>query len=395
MGSKVKFFFIIILMLVFTALKYFFPMIERIGISRLYIPFGYIVIFIVTMYLMPTIKSNRDDKTKRMTVFIITALYLIIFFLLGLFATFERNIYWGQFEMALRNLWSVIPIILLLEFTRLRLISNIPKKHKWIYYSVITITFLLVRFSFVRLGENFVSLEKTTEFWFAIVFTELVIEGMRTYIAANCGRDAILINRLLIEVVFTFTPIFPHLDWFLLAMYNFISYVIFWFVINYEGISLDRDTRRSVVKKEKPYIYIILLAILILLVCFQVGMFEYKPTAVISNSMKPVFIRGDAVVVKKINKNNIHELKIDDIIEYKMGNRYVVHRIIAIDKTDEESWIFTTMGDYNNGPDALPVEESQVKGVVVFPIPLIGYPSVVFIEWFDKVTPAPVETGRD
>jgi len=395
--SKLNYFLVIFLLLIFTLLKYFYPVIDKISFGNWQFPILYLIILGVTLLLFSGFKRNKDAKSKQKTVLILTGVYLIVFLLIGLIINFERNIYWGKWLDMVRQLFNVIPVIVIQEVIRVKLIDSVPKRRRWIYFLLIIFTFFLLEFDFKNFNDNFVDFLAVSNFIFGMCILGLARSALQTYIAYETGLGGILINRILMLVIMTITPILPNLnDRFFIGMYEFIFIVIFWFVMSYESMQGNRDLRREVIKKSNPVVYLVLLAILLLFVGFQIGFFKYSPTAIISNSMKPVFIRGDAVVVKKLTKDEKKELEVGDIIEYNMGNRSVVHRIIEIDRSDKENLIFTTMGDYNTGPDASPVEEDQIKGKMEFSIPWIGYPSVYFIQYFDKNNdPAPVETGRD
>ena len=365
-------------------------LIPGIFFSKWYLsPFTYGILLLIAYLLYPGVRRNKTRKDKRKTILILTGVYLIVFLLMGLFVNFVRNSYWGNWLMMFTDALKIIALIFIQEAIRIRLVTNVPKKHRWIFLTLIVLTFFLWDINIRTVLNNYTSFE----FMFPSVFIALLVQSFLTYLAMDAGIDSTLTHLLMLKLALHIVPIHPNIDWFFKGMYDLIMYVLFYFVVSYESLLFNRDVRKSVAKKSNPLIYIILLAILIFLVCFQLGFFVYSPTAIITNSMKPVFIRGDAVIIEKINEKTIHELEIDDIIEYKMGNRAVVHRIVDIDKSDEEGWIFTTKGDYNNGVDFDPVTESQVVGKAKFVVPWIGYPSVYFIEYFSKNDPAPVETG--
>ena len=95
-----------------------------------------------------------------------------------------------------------------------------------------------------------------------------------------------------------------------------------------------------------------------------------------SNSMKPVISKGDAVIVRKVD--NINDLKKGQIIVFKQDGKYIVHRLIKLDKSKELSIV--TKGDANNSKDVKNKSIDDVEGIVEFKIPLIGYPSVLLDE---------------
>jgi signal peptidase I len=57
-----------------------------------------------------------------------------------------------------------------------------------------------------------------------------------------------------------------------------------------------------------------------------------------SNSMYPVYQRGDVIIYKKIN--NPSNLKVGDIVCYKLNNILVMHRIAKIEKTNGKTFVY-------------------------------------------------------
>ena len=130
----------------------------------------------------------------------------------------------------------------------------------------------------------------------------------------------------------------------------------------------------------------------ILLILFVVGVFKYKPTSIMSNSMADIFHRGDVVIVKKISEND--QLDVNDIVEYELYNAKVVHRIIEIKVDEDGKTIYRTKGDNNNAPDMEWVNTEQISGIVKLKIPKIGYPSVWLNEVFGNNKPSNIETPK-
>lgn len=111
---------------------------------------------------------------------------------------------------------------------------------------------------------------------------------------------------------------------------------------------------------------------------------------VVSESMEPVFYRGDVVVIEKANFLGLHEintsdLKVGDIIIYQATwfPEPVIHRIISKGKTPDGKLYYITKGDNNPGPDPVVVYPEQVEAKAVsfgknpgespLIIPKIGY----------------------
>jgi signal peptidase len=114
-----------------------------------------------------------------------------------------------------------------------------------------------------------------------------------------------------------------------------------------------------------------------------------KPVmAVVSNSMVPEFYKGDLVVIKGVDPENLQK---GDIVVYHnpLRNIPIVHRIVDIEYHAGYLYFFTK-GDHNLRSDqefgiAPPVREDMIKGRVVLIIPKLGWFRVALTEFFGKV----------
>lgn len=85
---------------------------------------------------------------------------------------------------------------------------------------------------------------------------------------------------------------------------------------------------------------------------------------ILSGSMEPVLKTGGIVFTDTGRKTP----EIGDVITYSLGDSYVTHRVVR-----KEDGCFVTKGDRNVCEDAEKVEPSQIEGIVVFSLPLLGY----------------------
>ncbi len=96
--------------------------------------------------------------------------------------------------------------------------------------------------------------------------------------------------------------------------------------------------------------------------------FGYKTFSIISGSMEPKININDIVIVKNVDKNQI---KINDIITFKIEDETITHRVINIKQIDNKL-IYTTKGDSNEVTDIEKIEYNQIEGKYVGKIPKIG-----------------------
>ena len=90
--------------------------------------------------------------------------------------------------------------------------------------------------------------------------------------------------------------------------------------------------------------------------------FGFGSAVVLSGSMEPTLSVGDLLLVIPSE-----QYEVEQVVVYQDGQTLVVHRIMRI---DGESAV--TKGDDNTGEDE-PILLTQIKGKVVFSIPLVGH----------------------
>lgn len=99
------------------------------------------------------------------------------------------------------------------------------------------------------------------------------------------------------------------------------------------------------------------------------GFLGYKPFIVLSGSMQPLILEGDLIITRE---EDVHSLKVDDVIAYRFGeNAVVTHRILAVEEFKGQP-LFTTKGDFNNVEDKDKVVASRVEGKYILRVPGLG-----------------------
>ncbi|NJE62002.1 signal peptidase I [Thermococcus sp. 21S7] len=145
-------------------------------------------------------------------------------------------------------------------------------------------------------------------------------------------------------------------------------------------------------KKDLAWILVALLAVFALQTGLKIILHTDAPLViVVSESMEPVFYRGDVVLLKGISEENIDDVHVNDVIVYKRpGYEYpIIHRVRGIATVELGGKVekcFVTWGDNNWAPDpdyptpygmipCVPAYAVEDKALMVFPkiglIPLI------------------------
>lgn len=88
---------------------------------------------------------------------------------------------------------------------------------------------------------------------------------------------------------------------------------------------------------------------------------------VMSGSMEPALRTGGIILTD--TRTQVFEP--GDIITYQVEDNIVSHRVVGL-----EGDCYRTKGDANDSEDTVLIKQSQIRGKVIFMIPLLGYAAV-------------------
>lgn len=319
----------------------------------------------------------KAENEKIKTTLIIVIIYYILYFITGMIMGFKANPYSREFFRMIENILFIVGLAALQEYVRAKLVNN---KKKISIYIAVTIIFVLVNIDINSLLNAFTNIENAFKYLCGTILPQIAISALCTYLATTGGFQLIYSYVIPTKLVEAVAPVFPDLDWFILTVFELILVITLIFYNNYEHIvKTNRMTRREL-KRESPTKLLPTMIILIVSVGFIAGVFPYKPVAVMSNSMVPVFSRGAVVISQRIGKD-YQKVQIGDIIEFRTEKGTVIHRVVNIEKSYEGEYIYTTKGDANLTNDTAKVNQEDVIAIAKVFIPYLGYPSV----WFSEI----------
>lgn len=319
---------------------------------------------------------NYDDNKK--TVIIATLLYIIIYFLSGLIFGYANTIYDHSIMGIIKNMYQYVFPIIFIEYIRSAIVNE--NKNNMLFLVLYTLVFILIEANFPRLIESFSDREESFQYISAFVLPTIFGNFLYTYLTLKGSYKLVLIYRLIIQITYLLVPIFPAHDWFVQGVFGILSpgviYLSIKFQLNKKVLRDKKDIKKA---KSKGYIPIVI--IMSIFVLFMAGIFKYAPIAMLSNSMTPVYYKGDVLVYRKVTKEELKNIKKYNIIIYSKEGQYIAHRVMNIYQKNEK-YYFITKGDANLQDDLDPVEEEQVIGLYKFHIKYIGYPSVWLNRFF-------------
>lgn len=98
---------------------------------------------------------------------------------------------------------------------------------------------------------------------------------------------------------------------------------------------------------------------------------------VLTGSMRPSLPPGSQIVVSRIeNTAEIADIRIGDVITFlpkPADPTLVTHRVIEVHQRGDGTRSFRTKGDANPSPDPELIGAEQIRGKLLYHLPLVGY----------------------
>lgn len=350
----------------------------------------YGLLFLIFILLFRDKKLIRNyHKEFSQTVFIISIIYFIIYYILGLIIGYSYNVYSTSFIGILRNIIVIVVPLLFREEVRSRFLF-LNKKKFGIFF--ITLLFIILEL----FSSTFFTYSNNEELFinFFSVFLPIVLENiLLTYLAYIGIRGTVYAYFIPMLISRYFIPITLDVDWFFALLFQLILVVVIFYVSFNEYLWKEKRIYSYKTNKTNSVVYLFGVVLIVSFGLFVAGVFKYRPVAILTYSMEPIFTRGDAVIVEKLDDDEKNKLKKGDIIQYQVDKTVVVHRIIKVKKEDNKK-VYILKGDNNNAKDPKPVYMEQIMGKVLFSIPKVGYPSVWLSEFLHSDQDVSVEVGR-
>lgn len=322
------------------------------------------------------------DKNKHLQrMLIITLFYYVLYFYIGFIFGFVKSPYSHNIFKVLHNIFSSLMPIIGIELARSLVLNNNKEKNK-VVIVIMTILLFLVEINYGYMLDNiFLGREERFTFIAQEIMPLLASSILYSYLTLKAGVQINLIYRIPDTILIYLLPIIPDMDWFLASCLGIIIPVIIYLLFQYVFPRKNKTVRTF--RKKNKVLMVVALVFSILLASFMLGLFKFEPVAIVSNSMKPTYTRGDVVIYEKMSDNDLKKLSKDSILIYRIGGQLVAHRVVSV--IEENGTIkYQTKGDYNNTSDNNLVSIDQILGVYRFHIKYIGYPSVWLNDFFNE-----------
>ncbi len=341
---------------------------------------GCILIYIKLYMKKCYIKFNKNRRYFIYMV-VISCIHVILYFYVGFIFGFLKNPYNHSILAVIKNtIIQIIPVIGI-EITRC-VIATRNKDNKGILI-LLTIILILVEISYNTLANLSSNKKELFEYICSNILPFIAYSILYTYLTLKGSYSLSLTFRLFNKFVILLLPILPDINWFITGSTCILSATLIYVIFKYKFTKEKQDIRKTKDNLITKISYLLTISISLLLILFMLGAFKYEAIAIVSNSMSPTFNRGDVVIFKKMNNEELKEISKNSIIIYRIEEQNIAHRIIDI-KQERGIVEYRTKGDRNNVADKKFVQIKQIKGLYVFHIKYIGFPSVWLYEFLNS-----------
>lgn len=335
--------------------------------------------FIINYKYFGIEKSHKYNQKDIFFNIVIGCLsYTLITYLLGLWLGFLYNPYSFRISEIIYRTLPLILTIILSELIRYIFVKKGRNYKSILVLSVITFT--LIDVTLITKLYNFSDNNAILEF-ILLLIAIITRNIFLTYVSHKYDYKIPIFYRLYMELPMYILPLFPKLGDYVDTLIKFLIPVVFIYIIKGTTIkeeSTEIHTKKGI-KVRKNLVRTLLVLIIIAFIGITCGWFKYFTLGIGSGSMTPNINKGDAVIVEKLNKNELKKLKRNDILVFTYNNKIIVHRIVDI-----KNGSYYTKGDYNKDVDLYPVQEKDIIGKANIKIRYIALPSVWLNEQLQK-----------
>ena len=335
---------------------------------------------LITLFGYITFGFSRDKNyLKPITIKIVVTILLLYFvstYLMGFFIGFGYSHFDNNILVILKNIYPYVIIFTCMEIFRYIILKNCTSKKEII---ILTIEYIALNIIMGISGKDLSNAKNIFVITSTIIVPIIANESMYSYVTYNVSFAPSLIYRLVIELYAYFMPFLPAIGDYLSAIFSLILPFVIYYQVRKE-IKYKDAYHRMAKKTLRRIVLVIMLAFISLLAALTSGFFKYHIIAIVSNSMKPTYKRGDAVIIEKVLASEVNE---GDILAFDIGTGIITHRVVKI-KYDKGVYTFITKGDNNETIDALDITNENVYGVVKYALNNAGYPTVWIHELFER-----------
>ena len=347
-------------------LTLFFPQIfTKLVISLIFIPLTIAILILIKKRDILSIHK----KQLILIMLLISALYLVIYYLLGIYFGFTKSIIAFSIPVLFKFIIPLTIIIFGIEMLRSVFLAQQGIFHKILFF-ICCIMLDIAIYSNVNLIYTF---DGWLDIFGNVMIGSITSNLLFNYLSKRYGYYPNIIFRLFITLYSYIIPVVPNIpDIISVFIKMCVPFVIYLIINSTYGkkdkvVSRKKNTASSIITV--CIIGILLGIVMIISNTFNVGMLVIG-----SNSMAGEINKGD--IIFYTTKDAETDIHIQDIIVFKKNETRIVHRVIDIYIINGE-YRYITKGDANDPQDSGYITQDQIVGVVSgFKLRGLGWPTI-------------------
>lgn len=330
--------------------------------------FGTILLVSLFFFLFPKDKSYYKGSIIRIVIVVLLSAFILSNGL-GLILGFKKSVFAWTLTSILERTIPTIFLVIIIEIIRYLIAKNAKNDKKiLIIYTILIIILKL----FIGINVNDFSTSEGIFKTICLVFIPTIAsETLASFITYEVSLMPTIIYQLSNNLYIYLLPIIPNLGNYLnsvfLVLIPYTIYVYAQKALNY-NLKDPKYTKRA----SNKLLFVSLTLTMVTLIILISGVFSYKMIAVGSDSMNPIYKKGDAIIYQKVEPKVVEK---GDILVFQRGKTIITHRVTDITKKGSRLE-FTTKGDNNDKEDSSKVSDKDALGIVKYIVTDIGYPSI-------------------
>lgn len=296
------------------------------------------------------------------------------YILSGFLSGFGKNPSGVGIVGAIKYLWVYGVPIVCIEWIRVNLVRNVRGNKKTFIYIIISLILFVAEINVFILFRSYYSISIFFKSFFSVLLPLIIKNIVFTHIVEYSNILPTTIYSIISKIFLWLMPIYPNIPWLITTIFDCMVYISIYLYINYTANKELRLINKTMLKELNPKSIIIYMIVALGILWFCTGTLYYAPYSVLSSSMSPQIKVGNLVIVEKCSKDEIKE---NDIIQFRVQNTVIVHRVVEINYNEKGERIYTTKGDNNETVDETKIKDTNVLGKVVANIRYLGWPSVL------------------
>ena len=324
------------------------------------------------------LKKRPILSMRKNTVFLLMlamgAVCLVVYYLTGVHFGFYQSSTPLSWSSLFKTILPIAVIIVTIEIIRYVLLAQ-NVRCVWVFaYVAGVLSEVLINSTLNRI----ITFNRFMDVVGLYLFPAITANLLYNFVAKRYGFLPNVVYRLLLTLYIYILPLYPQTPDAFLALSKLVIPILVYLFIR--ELYARGKTRKKPRTKVFEWVITGITAIIMLSIVMIIsGQFHYHMIVIATPSMTGELNKGDAIIYEKTDGEPVRKGEI--VVFTKDGESLVVHRVVEAHQIDGKVH-YITKGDANEDNDSGYITDENVRGVVRYKLPYVGYPSLWLRELF-------------